>query len=260
MKSIWTGDIGFGLVNIPVKLFSATQASELNLDMVDKRTQAHIHYKRVSEDTGKEVQWDDIAKAYDLNGHYVLLSDDDFVEAMPEKTKRIEISAFVEIAEIDPIYYENPYYLVPGKSGAVPYALLLEALRKTGKAGLGTYVLRNREHLGVLRPLDSVLLLQQIRFAEEVRDTGELDLPHKVKIHPGQLKIAVSLIEQMSDRFDISDYKDTYSAELLKLIKAKAKGKAPARPKMKVVRSKSEDLLTQLEQSLNGHKKKRKTS
>lgn len=257
MKSVWSGDIGFGLVNIPVKLFSATEASELDLDMVDKRNHAHIRYKRVNEDTGKEVAWDDIVKAYDLDGSYVLLSDEDFKNAMPEKTQRIEISAFVDLDQIDAIYFENPYYVVPGKSGTVPYSLLREALLKTKKAGLGTYVLRNKEHLGVIRAREDHILLQQIRFQEEIRDTGELSLPKKTKPDTGQLKIAVSLIEQMTADFDIADYKDTYSQQLLKLIKAKAKGKKPAKPKMKVVSKPSEDLMTQLKNSLNAGKKKK---
>jgi DNA end-binding protein Ku len=255
MKAVWSGDIGFGLVNIPVKLFSATQSSELDLDMVDKRSQARIHYKRVSEDTGKEVPWENIVKAYDLDGRYVVLSDEDFKQALPEKTGRIDITSFVDLEEIDAIYFENPYYVVPAKSGSVPYALLTEALDKTKKAGLGTYVLRNKEHLCILRALDGYILLQQIRFQEEIRDSGELPLPSKARIDSGQLKIAISLIKQMSAKFDISRYKDTYSASLLKLIKAKAKGKKPSAARMKVVPKASGDLLSQLKKSLQAGKK-----
>lgn len=258
MKAIWSGDIGFGLVSIPVRLFSATQSSDLDLDMVDKASHARIRYKRVNEDTGKEVSWDHIARAYDLNGRYVLLSEEDFQEAMPEKTKRIDISAFVDLEEVDAIYFENPYYIVPGKNGSVPYMLLVEALKKTNKAGLGAYVMRNKEHLCLIRAHDGHLLLQQLRFAEEIRDAGDLDLPARKRADPAQLKIAVSLIEQMTAEFDIARYKDTYSARLMKLIKAKAKGAKPTRPPMKVV-SKSGDLLSQLKQSLS-QGKKRKTS
>lgn len=255
MKAVWSGDIGFGLVNIPVKLFSATQASELDLDMVDKRSQAHIRYKRVNEDTGKEVAWEDIVKAYDLNGRYVVLGEEDFKQALPEKTGRIDITSFVDLDQIDAIYFEAPYYVVPSKSGSVPYTLLTEALAKTNKAGLGTYVLRNKEHLCILRAREHYILLQQIRFAQEIRDVSELSLPRKSRTDAGQLKIAISLIKQMSADFDISRYKDTYSAELLKLIKAKAKGKKPAATRMKVVSKGSGDLLTQLKKSLQTHKK-----
>lgn len=257
MKAIWSGDIGFGLVNIPVKLYSATQSSELDLDMVDKRSQAHIRYKRVNEDTGKEVDWDDIVKAYDLNGRYIMLSDEDFRQAVPEKTGRIEITSFVDLKQIDAIYFENPYFVVPAKSGSVPYGLLAEALEKTKKAGLGTYVLRNKEHLCILRAREHYILLQQIRFQQEIRDTDTLNMPRRAKPDAGQLKIAVSLIKQMSADFDISRYKDTYSAELLKLIRAKAKGKKPATPRMKVVTKRSDDLLTQLKNSLNTRKSKK---
>jgi DNA end-binding protein Ku len=255
MKAVWSGDIGFGLVNIPVKLFSATRSSELDLDMVEKRSHARIHYQRVSENTGKEVPWENIVKAYDLNGRYVTLSDEDFKQALPEKTSRIDITSFVDLKEIDAIYFENPYYVAPAKSGSVPYALLTEALAQTGKAGLGTYVLRNKEHLCILRAVDRYILLQQIRFQEEIRDTDELPLPAKSRIDPGQLKIAISLIRQMSAEFDISRYKDTYSASLLKLIKAKAKGKKSPVARMKVVPKASGDLLSQLKKSLQAGKK-----
>lgn len=256
MKSVWSGDIGFGLVNIPVKLYSATQGSELDLDLIDRHNHSHIRYKRVNEDTGKEVAWEDIVKGYDLDGRYVILTDHDFENAMPEKTKRIEITSFVNEDEIDSIYFETPYYVVPEKNGFVPYELLKEALQKTKKAGLGTYVFRNKEHLGVLKTTDDLILLQQIRFQEEIRDVKELKLTKKGKIQTGQLKIAVSLIEQMTDTFDVSQYKDTYSAQLLKLIKAKARGKKSTKPKMKVVGKKSDDLMTQLKKSLNVKQKR----
>ena len=255
MRAIWSGAIGFGLVNIPVKLFSAVQASELDLDMLDKKDNANIKYQRVNANTGKEVEWDNIVRGFKINDTYVVLDESDFEKASPEKTKLIEIAEFVDEKEIDSIYYETPYYLQPEKSGIKPYALLRDALKKTGKAGLGTYVLRNRENLVLIKPIDDFLILNKIRFQQEIRDTDELKVPD-VKIKPAEMNMAVQLIEQLTTDFDISRYKDTYNDKLLKLIMAKAKGKKTATPKMEVVHSKSRDLMAQLKESLNAPKQK----
>ena len=255
MRAIWSGAIGFGLVNIPVKLFSAVQASELDLDMLDKKDNANIKYQRVNANTGKEVEWDNIVRGFKINDTYVVLDESDFEKASPEKTKLIEIAEFVDEKEIDSIYYETPYYLQPEKSGVKPYALLRDALKKTGKAGLGTYVLRNRENLVLIKPIDDFLVLNKIRFQQEIRDTDELKVPD-VKIKPAEMNMAVQLIEQLTTDFDISRYKDTYNDKLLKLIMAKAKGKKTTTHKMEVVHSKSRDLMAQLKESLNAPKQK----
>jgi DNA end-binding protein Ku len=254
MKSIWKGAIGFGLVNIPVKLYSATQQSNLDLDMVDSRDMSPIHFQRVNESTGREVKWENIAKAYDLNGDYVLLDEADFEEAAPEKSKIIEVNHFVDQNEIDTIYYENSYYVEPEKSGSKAYALLREALIKSGKVGVAQFVLRTNEVLSVLKPLGNILVLSKIRFAEEIRDTKDFSLPPKSVVKPNELRMALSLIDQFSDKFNIESFKDEYSAELLKIIKAKAKGKRPKVKKLKVVHRDTGDLMSQLKASL-GKKK-----
>ncbi len=256
MRPIWTGAIGFGLVNIPVKLFSATQRSELDFDMLDKKDHSNIKYMRVNEKSGKEVDWKSIVKGYMLNDKYVILNDKDFESANAEKTKTINISDFVDEKEIDSIYYETPYYLEPDKSGTRAYALLREALVKTGKVGIASFVMRNKEGLAILRATEEVIILNRIRFQEEVRDYSDLNLPKKSAIKPGELKMAVSLIEQLSGKFDISQYKDTYTEQLLKLIKAKAKGTRITAPHLKVVHSKSTDLMEQLKASLGSKRKK----
>src|SRR5690348_2523059 len=220
MRAIWTGAIGFGLVNIPVKLYSATQGSELDLDMLDKKDHAKIHFKRVNENTGKEVAWENIVRGYFYNNKYIVLTDEDFKKASPEKSKTINIEEFVDEQEIDSIYFETPYYLAPEKSGARAYALLREALKKSGKVGLGTYVLRNKEVLGLIMVRGDALVLNKIRFAQEIRDSSELDLPD-AKPKPNELKMATALIDQLTKKFDIEQYKDTYSEQLLKFIKAK---------------------------------------
>jgi len=256
MRAIWTGAIGFGLVNIPVRIFSATQDSNLDLDMLDKKDHAKIRFKRVNEDSGREVSWENIVKAYDYNGKYVVLDDEDFQKASPEKSKIIEIMEFVKEDEIESIFYETPYFLEPQKSGLKAYSLLREALKKSGKVGLGNFVMRTKEALCVLKPMDNAILLQRIRFAQEIRNINDLDIPGKSTIKPGEMQMAMALINQLTGKFDISRYKDTYSDELLKLIHAKAKGKKLQPAPMRVVHSKSKDLVEQLKESLSVKKKK----
>lgn len=256
MRAIWTGSIGFGLVNIPIKIFSAVQASELDLDMLDKKDHSNIHFQRVNAKTGREVAWENIVRGYKLDGQYVVLTDEDFEKVRPEKNKIINITEFVDETEIDSMYYENPYYLAPDKSGVKAYNLLRDALEETGKVGLGTYVLRNKESIGVIKPHEDLLVLNKIRFGEEIRDTSELDIK-ATKSKPAELKMAIALINQLSGDFNINHFKDTYSADLLKLIKDKAKGKKIAAPQMRVVHSRSKDLMEQLKASLG---KKEKSS
>lgn len=256
MRSIWTGAIGFGLVTIPVKLYSATQSSSLNLDMLDKKDQSHIRFKRVNENTGKEVEWANIVKAYDYEGKYVILTDKDFEAASPEKSKYIDIFQFVKEEEIDSIYYETPYYVEPDKNGTRPYALLREALKKAGMAGVGSFVLRNKEHLAVVRVYEKIMLLNMIRYQEEIRDYSDLKIPAASEAKATELKMAMELIKQMTEPFDISQYKDTYTEQLMKLIKAKAKGTKPKEPKLRVVHKQTEDIMEQLKASLSAKKKK----
>jgi DNA end-binding protein Ku len=255
MRAIWTGAIGFGLVNIPIKLYSAVQASELDLDMLDKKDNSNIKFQRVNANTGKEVAWENIVRGYNLDGHYVVLTDEDFQKVRPEKNKIINITEFVDETEIDTMYYENPYYLAPEKNGVKAYNLLRDALEETGMVGLGTYVLRNKESIGLIKPHEDILVLNKIRFGEEIRDTSELDIK-STKSNPQELKMAIALINQLSGKFDISHFKDTYSTDLLKLIKDKAKGKKIEKPTMRVVHSRSKDLMEQLKASLGGKEKK----
>jgi DNA end-binding protein Ku len=257
MRPIWTGAIGFGLVNIPVSLYSATESSSLDFDMLDSKDHSNIHYVRVNENTGREVLWENIVKGYKMpNDEYVVLSKQDFDKASATKSKVIEITDFVNEKEIESVYYETPYYLEPNATGARAYALLREAMLATGRVGIATFVLRNKETLAILKPNRNVIILNRIRFAEEIRDTATLNLPAKKEVKANELKMAVTLIEQLSGKFDISQYRDKYSAELMRLIKAKAKGIEIKESKMKVVHSKAKDLMDQLKQSLNVKRKK----
>ncbi len=249
MRAIWTGAIGFGLVNIPVKLYSASQQSDLDLDMLDKKDHSRIKFKRVNEHTRKEIPWNNIVKGYKHQGDYVILTDKDFEQASPKKSKFIEITAFILEQDVDSVYFETPYFLEPEKSGIKAYALLREAFNKSGKAGIGSFVLRSKEHLCILRPYKHVIVLNRLRFAEEIRDPSELKVP-KEKPKPSEMKMALNLIDQLTAPFDIKKFKDTYTAELLKLIKAKAKGKTIKHPALKVTHRKADDLMSQLKASL----------
>jgi DNA end-binding protein Ku len=255
MRPIWTGAISFGLINIPVKLFSAVQDSTLNLDMLDSRDHSNIKFKRVNAETGKEVAYADIVRAYKVEDEYVVLEKEDFEAADVEKTKTIGIISFAKESEIDSMYYEQPYYLEPDKSGTKAYALLRDALQASGKVGVTSFVLRNKESLAILKPKEKVIVLNRIRFEEEIRETTELKLPAVSKTKTKEMDMADKLIAQLTEKFDISQYEDTYTSKLLKIIKDKAKGKKPKRSKLKVVHSKSEDLMSMLKASLSDKKK-----
>ena len=255
MRSLWSVSISFGLVNIPIKLYSAIQSGSLDLDMLDKKDHSNIQFKRVNEKTGKEVGWDNIVKGYKVDNQYVILTDEDFKKASPEKTKTIDITEFVKTEEVSPIYYDSAYYIEPEKNGAKAYVLLRDSLIKAKKAAIGSFVLRNKENLCLISPSENILVLHKIRFAEEVRSTEDIKVPAS-KVSTAEINMAIKLIDQLSSKFDISDFKDTYTETLLKFIKAKAKGKKFTTPKMRVVHSGSKDLMSELKASLSHTKRK----
>jgi DNA end-binding protein Ku len=261
MKSIWKGAISFGLVNIPVRLYSATERETVSFHMLSKRDHSRIRFLRVSEATGKEVPYEDIVKGYELeDGGYVVVSDEELDEAAPEKSSTIEIQEFVNESEISSLYFDKPYYLEPDKSASKAYALLRDALAKSGKVGISQFVLRNREHLCALKAMDEVLVLNALRFASEIRAASELALPKKEKASASELNLALQLIDGLADKFDSKKYKDTYSEAVKQLIEAKAKGqkiKAPAKaaPSTKVI-----DLTAALKESLKAPKKKQRVA
>ncbi|MXV15325.1 non-homologous end joining protein Ku [Hufsiella ginkgonis] len=250
MRAIWKGSIGFGLVNIPIKLYSAVQESSLGLDMLDSRDHERIRYQRINEKTRKEVPYEKIVKGYAVGEAYVILEEQDFEDASPEKTKIIELENFVELDEVNPIYYETSYYSEPETQGRKAYALLLKALQKSKKAGLARFVLRSTENLCIIHPVENVIVVTKIRFAEEIRPVEEISTPDLTTIGKKELDMGLALINQYSSRFDINKFKDTYHAELLKIIKAKAKGKRPTIKKLKPKKDVGDDLYEQLMQSL----------
>ena len=227
-RGLWKGAISFGLVNVPVELHSArsrnsSRAAGLDMTMLDKRDLAPVGYKRVNKSTGKEVAWGDVVKGYEYqDGDYVVLSDEDFRRANPEAAKTVDILAFVELAEIQPQYFDTPYYLKPEKRGEKAYALLRDTLEKAGKAGIASVVIRTKQYLAALVPQDELLVLNTLRYADELKDPAELEIP-KAKVTAKELDMAMRLVEDMADKWHPDKYKDTYRDDLLKRIKAKVK-------------------------------------
>ena len=227
-RGLWKGAISFGLVNVPVELHSArsrtsSRSDGLDMTMLDKRDLAPVGYKRVNKSTGKEVAWGDVVKGYEYkDDKYVVLSDEDFRRANPEASKTVDILAFVERADIHPQYFETPYYLKPEKRGEKAYALLRDTLEKAGKAGIASVVIRTKQYLAALFPEDELLVLNTLRYADELKDPAQLEIP-KAKVSPKELDMAMRLVDDMADEWDPKKYKDTYRDDLLKRIKEKVK-------------------------------------
>lgn len=251
MRSFWTGAISFGLIYIPVKLYNASETQELSFNLLRRQDKSRIKYVRVSTDTGEEVPNDDIVKGYEFSkGEYVVLEEDDFKKANVRKTQTIDIVTFVDASQVDYKLYEKPYYLEPIKGAAKAYALLRDALARSGKVGVGRFVLRNRETLGTVRPEGPAIVLNQMRFASEIRDTGELTLPGLGEVAEKELDMAVSLIETLSGEWHPDQYHDTYTEDLQRIIQAKIEGREPTSETEAPVPIEVTDLFAKLSQSL----------
>jgi DNA end-binding protein Ku len=227
-RGLWKGAISFGLVNVPVELFSAEKRSAgLDLAMLDKRDMAPVGYRRYNKATGKDVPWKEVVKGYEYaDDKYVVLSDEDFRRANVEASRTIDILAFVEREQIAPLFFETPYYLAPAKRGEKPYALLRETLKKTGKAGIASVVIRTRQHLAALIAQDEVLILNTLRFTDELRDLKDFDFPaavKKQKLSAKEMELAMRLVDDMAGKWQPDRYKDTYRRDLLARIKEKVK-------------------------------------
>jgi DNA end-binding protein Ku len=258
MKSIWKGSIAFGLVNIPIRLYAATESKTLSANLLYKKDHSRIRYQRIAESTGKEVAAEDIVKAYEVeDGEYVVLSDEELQRAAPEKSVTIDIQEFVDEAEIPTMYFEKPYYLEPDKGAGKAYALLREALTKTGKVGIAQFVLRNRDSLCALKTQGDGLILNALRFESEIRPMDELSLPSKEKLSAPEINLATKLIEGMEGKFDPAKYKATYYEAVQELIEAKAKGQKIQPAAAKPTRTNVIDLVSALQESLKKGKKQR---
>ncbi|MBW3628271.1 MAG: Ku protein [Gemmatimonadetes bacterium] len=259
--AIWTGAIAFGLINIPVKLVSAVRSHDLSFRMLHRgkteKDLSPIAFSRTSKKTGKEVPWKEIVKGYEYEKErFVVLTEEDFEKAALATTKNFEIREFTPEQQVDPRYFEKPYYLIPQKGGEKAYALLREAMRKTGTLGIGTITMRQKQYLASIKPVGESIVLDLMRFADEVLDENEYRFPEGKEFHPKELMMAEQLIENLKEDFNPERYEDEYKANLEKIIAAKMKGKSidlveAAEPEMTGVI----DLMEKLEQSLKTAKK-----
>lgn len=258
MRAIWSGSLSFGLVNIPIKLYSASVERGLDFDLLHDKDLSPIRFARVCRKEGVEVPYKDLVKGYEYqDGDYVVLHDEDFVKASVKKTKTIDIVDFVEESQIDPMYFEKPYYLEPDKTAAKAYSVLVAALKKSKKVGVAKFVIRSRENLGVIQPKGNFIVLNQMRFSKDIRPAKDLKIPD-VKVEGREIEMALAFINQLSEPFKPQEYHDTYEEELMEVIEEKAKGKkvvakdVPQEPTTDVA-----DLMSLLKQSLEKTKKDR---
>jgi DNA end-binding protein Ku len=255
-RAIWSGTISFGLLNVPVKLYSAVARRGISLREIRESDGARIKHRRVAEGTDEEVPYGEIVKAFEITpDRYVPLDKDELAAMAPEKTRAIEVQDFVDLDQIDPIYFDSPYYLGPAEGAEKAYSLLAEAMQESGKVAIARFVFRNKEHLAALRPGDGVLTLTTMRFADEVVSPSELEdvLPEgKQKVAKKEVEMAEQLIDSLTTEFDPGAYRDEYREQLLALIERKAEGKdvleAPATEEPQP--TKAPDLMAALEESI----------
>jgi DNA end-binding protein Ku len=229
MRPIWSGTISFGLVSVPVRMFSATQSKDLKFHFLDRRDMAPIGYEKVRKDNGKTVPADEVIRGYEISkGQYVPLEDEDLDRLDIELTHSIDITDFVSGDEIDPLYFQKGYYLLPQDGAEKPYRLLVRALEETGKVAIAKVVIRNKQQLAAIRPHDSVLVLETMYYPDEIREPEKVG--RKGKLEPAEVEMAKSLIENLSGSFKPDKYNDEFRKELLQLLRAKAKGKELPEP------------------------------
>lgn len=252
MRAIWSGSISFGLVNIPVKLFSASESRHgLDLDMLHARDHSPIRYARICRQDGKEVPYDEIVKGYEYrDGDYIELTNEDFKKADVRKSKTIDIKQFADEKEIDTRYYDKPYYLEPAKGAERAYVLLRQALEQSGKIALAKYAMRARDNMAAIKPVGQALVLNQLRFPADVRSPSSLNIPGEAASGE-EVKMALALIEQLTKPFIAEDWHDTYTEELEEIIEQKAKGKTPKARGKAPQETKVKDLMATLKASLN---------
>lgn len=257
MRAIWKGNISFALVTIPISLFSATRRNELSFHYLHKKDMSRISNKRFCDTEDVEVDWEDVTRGYEYEkGQYVEITDEDLDKADVELTKTIAITEFVQEEEIDPVYFDKPYYLEPQKGGERAYALMRQALGESKKVGIAKVVLKSREHLAAVKTVGDLMTLQTMRFAHEIVDTDSLNLPKVTDVSKKEMDLANMLIDSMSDKFDPAKYKDDYHDKVLEVIQAKVQGVSPKVPEAKATGpGKVVDLMEVLKMSLTETKK-----
>jgi DNA end-binding protein Ku len=262
-RAIWKGSISFGLVNIPIALYTATRREELSFRLLRKSDLSPVSYKRVAEKDGREVPWDQIVKGYEYEkGKYVVLKEEDFQRVDLEATQTVDIKDFVDQDEIDPMFFYKPYYLEPQKGGDKAYALLRDALKDTNKVGIAKVVIKTRQYLAGVKPEDGALVLELMHFADELDDPGKLHLPKKMEAGKRKMNMARSLIDSMTSKWEPEKYKDEYREALMEVIeqKVQAGGKEiEEKPRKAPKPTKVIDLVSVLQKTLNQTAGKRKT-
>jgi len=264
MRAIWKGSISFGLVNIPIALYPATRREELKFRLLRKSDLSPVNYKRVAEKDGKEVPWDQIVKGYEYEkGKYVVLKDEDFERVDLEATQTVDIQDFVDVDEIDPMFFYKPYYLEPQKGGEKAYALLRDALEDSNKVGIAKVVIKTRQYLAGVKPEDGALVLELMHFADELADTEKLHVPKKMEVGKREMNMAKSLIDSMSSKWEPEKYRDDYREALMEVIeeKVEAGGKEiEEKPRKAPKPTKVIDLVSVLQKSLEQTGAKKKTT
>jgi DNA end-binding protein Ku len=260
-RPVWSGSISFGLVNVPVKAYTAVRDHDVHFHQLEKKSGARIRYRKVSDKTGKEVDDEDIELGFELSpGNYVTFDKDELDELRPASTRSVDVTDFIALEEIDPIYYERTYWLAPdGEAGKRAYQLLLAAMEQQGRVGIGTVVMRNKQYLTAIRPLDSVLAMSTMRFADEVVPRSDIDeLPsRRAKPNERELRMATQLVEGLASEWNPKAYRDTYTEEVRERIKAKDEGKEIVTEEAPEREAKVLDLMAALEASLDGSKRKK---
>jgi DNA end-binding protein Ku len=253
-RSLWSGSISFGLVNIPIKMYNATQDKSIRFHLLHDQDKARLQRKLVSSATGKEVHPEHIIRGFEVGkDHYVVVQKDEIENCHPEKSKAIEITDFVELADIDPVYYDRPYYLAPQAAAAKAYRLLVEAMTRSKKVALAQFVMHEKQHLAALRPIGDVICLEIMRYADEIVSVEELDdIPEHAKLNDREVKAALQLIDSLTTEFDPKKYTDDYRQCIMKLVEQKSRGEEihvqPVLAEKKA--SKAHDLMSALEASL----------
>jgi DNA end-binding protein Ku len=257
--AIWSGAINFGLVTIPVKLFTAVKTDELSFNMLHAKDEGRIKYERVCSVDGKPVPWDEIVKGYEFEkGQYVVLTDEDFSRVNPEATQSVDILEFVELDKINPMYFDKPYYLEPTKQGRHAYALLREALAGSNRVAIARVVVRTKEYIAAVKPIGEALVLELMHWASEIVDAGTLEIPGREELPKKEMDMARMLIETMCvDSFEPEKFTNAYRDQLMTMIEARAAGKELPKAKKAPARAKVFNLMDVLAQSLEESKKRR---
>jgi DNA end-binding protein Ku len=257
--AIWSGSINFGLVTIPVKLFTAVKTDELSFNLLHAKDEGRIKYERICSIDDKPVPWDEIVKGYEYEkGQYVVLTDEDFKKVNPEATQSVDILEFVELDKINPMYFDKPYYLEPTKQGRHAYALLRETLTQSNRVAIARVVIRTKEYIAAVKAIDDALVLELMHWASEIVPADTLEIPDREKLPEKEMKMARMLVDTMSvEEFDAEKFSNNYHDQLLTMIEARAAGKELPTPKKAPARAKVVNLMDVLAQSLEESKKRR---